>query len=112
MDGPRGTIEELSRLAERLVVGLPDPQRSLNNLHRLVHQPGAAAVAPALFADSESLYGLLKLFSHSQFLADAVVNEPPSAVDLFRRAALVKSPAEMTAELTAELERRAPTKDE
>jgi glutamate-ammonia-ligase adenylyltransferase len=67
---PLGGAAKLSRFLQQM----PDPDAALNYLHRYLVEAGHPA--EWIFRPSRRLHAVLALFSHSNFLSDAVVRHP------------------------------------
>ena len=87
----------------RALAASPDADLALNNLERLLGQPGANLRLPALLdARGRGLEGLLQLLGVSQFFADTLTAYP-EAFDLVRAPPMLSaSTAELTARLRAD----------
>jgi glutamate-ammonia-ligase adenylyltransferase len=65
----------------------PDPDGALNRLERFTRRPGAQVVT-ALLSQPALLHYLLALFSYSQFLSEALIQQPELVVWLGREKSL------------------------
>jgi glutamate-ammonia-ligase adenylyltransferase len=96
---------ELCPALARLLPRSPDPDMALNNLERFLAHPGAADLVPLLLENrGRTLEILLRLFGTSQSCSD-LLSANPDYLDMLRvPLRRSPSPAEMQAQLQADVE--------
>jgi glutamate-ammonia-ligase adenylyltransferase len=101
LDSLRDLVHPLGRLLPRC----PDPDMALNNLERFLANPAGARQLPTLLESrSRTLETLLQLLSTSQFCSDQLVANPDDLDMLRIPLRRSPSPAEMQAQLQAEVD--------
>lgn len=100
-----GAFTNLSPLLARLLPRTADPDMALNNLERLLAQPGARQQLPQLLESrNRGLDAVLHLLATSQYFADTLVTYPEFLESVRNPSRRNPSTAELTTQLRSEVD--------